>query len=117
MHVRCLRQAAVNAADLRRRIEAMKKDVRARTVPVAEPRGKTITLANFAMFAGPFAAPVIVPPQAAILGAGRIARRAVVDDGKIAAHRILPLSLTFDYRAAAGRRGRTFSQSRDRGPR
>jgi pyruvate dehydrogenase E2 component (dihydrolipoamide acetyltransferase) len=91
-----------DAADLRRGIEQMKKDVRARKVPVAELRGQTITLSNFGMFAGRFAALVIVPPQVAILGAGRIAERPVVADGKIAAHRILPLSLTFDHRAVTG---------------
>ena len=94
--------AARDAADLRRGIEAMKKDVRARTVPVAELRGQTITLSNFGMFAGHFAALVIVTPQVAILGAGRITQRAVVADGKLAAHRILPLSLTFDHRAVTG---------------
>jgi 2-oxoisovalerate dehydrogenase E2 component (dihydrolipoyl transacylase) len=91
-----------DAADLRRGVEAMKKDVRARTVPVAELRGQTITLSNFGMFAGRFAALVIVPPQVAILGAGRITERPVVADGKLAAHRILPLSLTFDHRAVTG---------------
>jgi pyruvate dehydrogenase E2 component (dihydrolipoamide acetyltransferase) len=91
-----------DATDLRRGIEAMKKDVRARTVPIAELRGQTITLSNFGMFAGRFAALVIVPPQVAILGAGRIAERPVVADGKLAAHRILPLSLTFDHRAVTG---------------
>jgi pyruvate dehydrogenase E2 component (dihydrolipoamide acetyltransferase) len=91
-----------DAADLRRGIEAMKQDVRARSVPVAELRGQTITLSNFGMFAGRFAALVIVPPQVAILGAGRIIDRPVVADGKLAAHRILPLSLTFDHRAVTG---------------
>ena len=91
-----------DAADLRRGIEAMKTDVRARKVPVAELRGQTITLSNFGMFAGRFAALVIVPPQVAILGAGRIAEWPVVVDGKLAAHRILPLSLTFDHRAVTG---------------
>src|SRR5438874_7204571 len=91
-----------DAADLRRGIEAMKKDVRARKVPVAELRGQTITLSNFGMFAGRFAALVIVPPQVAILGAGRITERPVVADGKLATHRILPLSLTFDHRAVTG---------------
>jgi len=91
-----------DAADLRRGIEAMKRDVRARSVPLAELRGQTITLSNFGMFGGRFAALVIVPPQVAILGAGRIAPRAVVADGRLVAHRLLPLSLTFDHRAVTG---------------
>ena len=94
--------AARDDTDLRRGIEAMKKDLRARTVPLAELRGQTITLSNFGMFAGHFAALVIVPPQVAILGAGRIAQRAVLAGGNVAAHRILPLSLTFDHRAVTG---------------
>ncbi len=91
-----------DTADLRRGIEAMKRDLRARTVPVAELRGQTITLSNFGMFAGHFAALVIVPPQVAILGAGRIAPRVVMAEGKPTAHRMLPLSLTFDHRAVTG---------------
>ncbi len=91
-----------DAADLRRGIEAMKRDVRARSVPLAELRGQTITLSNFGMFGGRFAELVIVPPQVAILGAGRITPRAVVADGKLVAHRLLPLSLTFDHRAVTG---------------
>ena len=94
--------ATRDAADLRRGIEAMKKDLRARSVPIAELRGQTITLSNFGMFAGRFAALVIVPPQVAILGAGRITKRVVFGDGKPAAHRMLPLSLTFDHRAVTG---------------
>src|SRR5262249_25267520 len=86
-----------DAADLRRGIEAMKRDVRARSVPLAELRGPTITLSHFGMFGGRFA-----HPQVAILGAGRIAKRAVVADGKLVAHRLLPLSLTFDHRAVTG---------------
>ena len=89
-------------ADLRRGIERMKADVRARTVPVAELRGQTITLSNFGMFGGLFANLVIVPPQVAILGAGRIAARPVAADGQLVAHRLLPLSLTFDHRAVTG---------------
>jgi pyruvate dehydrogenase E2 component (dihydrolipoamide acetyltransferase) len=91
-----------DAADLRRGIEAMKRDLRARSVPLAELRGQTITLSNFGMFGGRFAALVIVPPQVAILGAGRIAPQAVVVDGKLVAHRLLPLSLTFDHRCVTG---------------
>jgi 2-oxoisovalerate dehydrogenase E2 component (dihydrolipoyl transacylase) len=91
-----------DAADLRRGIEAMKQDVRARSVPLAELRGQTITLSNFGMFGGRFAELVIVPPQVAILGAGRIMPRAVVAGGQLVAPRLLPLSLTFDHRAVTG---------------
>lgn len=88
--------------DLRRGLERMKADVRARTVPMEELRGATITLSNFGMFGGQHAALVVLPPQVAILGAGRIHERIVPRGGKPVARRALPLSLTFDHRAVMG---------------
>jgi pyruvate dehydrogenase E2 component (dihydrolipoamide acetyltransferase) len=89
-------------ADLRRGLEAMKRDVLARTVPLEELRGATITLSNFGTLGGRHAALVVVPPQVAIVGAGRIAPRIVAVDGQPVARRLLPLSLTFDHRAVTG---------------
>lgn len=98
-----LRNAANRSdADLRAGLEAMKRDVAARTVPLAELRGQTITLSNFGMLGGLHAALAIVPPQVAILGAGRIHSAARVIKEEIRAARVLPLSLTFDHRAVTG---------------
>jgi pyruvate dehydrogenase E2 component (dihydrolipoamide acetyltransferase) len=91
-----------DAADLRRGLDAMKAAVKARRVPPADLRGQTITLSNFGMFGGRHAALVVLPPQVAILGAGRIHQEAVVADGRVVARRVLPLSLTFDHRAVMG---------------
>jgi pyruvate dehydrogenase E2 component (dihydrolipoamide acetyltransferase) len=88
--------------DLRQGLERMKTDVRARSIPAEELRGQTITLSNFGMFGGRHAALVVLPPQVAILGAGRIAERAVAHEGRAEARRVLPLSLTFDHRAVMG---------------
>lgn len=88
--------------DLRHGLEAMKADVKARTVPVEELRGATITLSNFGMFGGLHAALVVVPPQVAILGAGCIHDRVVPVAGAPAIRAALPLSLTFDHRAVMG---------------
>ncbi|MFQ5774065.1 MAG: dihydrolipoamide acetyltransferase family protein [Kiloniellaceae bacterium] len=91
-----------NPADLRRGLEAMKRDVRARSVPVEELRGQTITLSNFGMFGGRQAALVVLPPQVAIVGAGRIREAAVARGGKPVVRRALPISLTFDHRPVMG---------------
>ncbi len=88
--------------DLRRGLDALRADVKARTVPPGELRGQTITLSNFGMIAGRYGALVIVPPQVAILGAGRIAERVVATGGQAVVRRTLPLSLTFDHRAVTG---------------
>jgi 2-oxoisovalerate dehydrogenase E2 component (dihydrolipoyl transacylase) len=89
-------------ADLRGGLDRMRADIRARKVPPEELRGNTITLSNFGMIAGKYAAPVVVPPTVAILGAGRIHEQVVAVAGVPAVHRILPLSLTFDHRVVTG---------------
>lgn len=89
-------------ADLRRMLEDAKAAVRERSIARADLLGQTISLSNFGMFGGRFASLVVVPPQVAILGAGRAAPRAVPRDGGIAVRRMLPLSLTFDHRAVTG---------------
>jgi pyruvate dehydrogenase E2 component (dihydrolipoamide acetyltransferase) len=93
---------ARDPADLRRGLQAMKQDVLARTVPLEELRGATVTLSNFGTLGGRYAALVVVPPQVAIIGAGRIASRVAAVDGQPAVRRLLPLSLTFDHRAVTG---------------
>jgi pyruvate dehydrogenase E2 component (dihydrolipoamide acetyltransferase) len=95
--------AARDAGDLRRGLDAMKRDVAARHIPLEELRGATITLSNFGRFgAGYFAAMVIIPPQVAIVGAGRVAQRVVVHAGEPVMRRLMPLSLTFDHRVVTG---------------
>jgi len=91
------------AGALAEQLEELVKKARERTLSPEMLRGATITLSNFGAIGGRYASPMVVPPQVAILGAGRIEKRPVVTkDGQLAAHRVLPLSLTFDHRAATG---------------
>ncbi|RZT39542.1 dihydrolipoamide acetyltransferase family protein [Cupriavidus agavae] len=91
-----------DAADLRGGLDRMRGDVLARTIAPEEMRGNTITLSNFGMIAGRYAAPIVVPPTVAILGAGRIRDEVVAAGGVPAVHRVMPLSLTFDHRVVTG---------------
>jgi 2-oxoisovalerate dehydrogenase E2 component (dihydrolipoyl transacylase) len=91
-----------DAKDLRAGLDRMRADAAARSIPPEELRGATITLSNFGMIGGRFANLVVVPPQVAIVGAGRIAPRVVAHEGVPAVRRILPLSLTFDHRVVTG---------------
>lgn len=88
--------------DLRTGLDKLRGDVEARTIPPEELQGQTISLSNFGMIAGLHAALVIVPPQVAILGAGRIVKRVMMSDDNVTEHRFLPLSLTFDHRVVTG---------------
>jgi pyruvate dehydrogenase E2 component (dihydrolipoamide acetyltransferase) len=88
--------------DLRAGLDRMRRDAAARSIPPDELRGATITLSNFGMIGGRFANLVVVPPQVAIIGAGRIAQRVTVHDGQPAVRAALPLSVTFDHRVVTG---------------
>ncbi|MPY71280.1 MAG: 2-oxo acid dehydrogenase subunit E2 [Alphaproteobacteria bacterium] len=90
-------------ADLRQGVDALKRDATSRRIPPEELRGATITLSNFgAVGVGRFAGLVVIPPQVAIVGAGRIAARVTLRDGRAVERRTLPLSLTFDHRVVNG---------------
>jgi pyruvate dehydrogenase E2 component (dihydrolipoamide acetyltransferase) len=83
-------------------LRALVAAARARRLDPQALRGATISLSNFGPLGGLFAALVVVPPQVAILGAGRIVARAVPTPGGIVARKMLPLSLSFDHRAVTG---------------
>ena len=91
-----------DSADLRTGLNRMRADAAARSIPPEELRGATITLSNFGMIGGRFASLVVVPPQVAIIGAGRAERRVIVNNDQQVIHRMLPLSLTFDHRSVTG---------------
>ncbi len=91
-----------DAADLRRGLDRMRADAAARRMPPEELRGNTITLSNFGMIGGKYAAPIVMPPTVAILGAGRVHAQVLAVDGAPTVHRVLPLSLTFDHRVVTG---------------
>src|SRR5260370_26311667 len=66
-----------DARDLRAGLDRLRTDAAARSIPPEELRGATITLSNFGMIGGRFASLVVVPPQVAIVGAGRISEMVV----------------------------------------
>jgi pyruvate dehydrogenase E2 component (dihydrolipoamide acetyltransferase) len=94
--------ARAQPAEWRRQIDAIKKGVGERSLPPDRLRGATFTLSNFGTIAGRHAALIVMPPQVAILGAGRIVDRPARSERGLTMHRTLPLSLTFDHRAVTG---------------
>ncbi len=103
LFVPVIKHAETKSADeLRKIIDTYKETVRARTISQTDMQGATITLSNFGMIAGRHATPIIVPPAIAILGVGRSREVPVVRNGQVVAGKILPLSLSFDHRAATG---------------
>jgi pyruvate dehydrogenase E2 component (dihydrolipoamide acetyltransferase) len=68
----------------------------------AEMQDGTFTITNLGAYRVDGFTPIINPPEAAILGVGRIAEKAVVVDGKIEARTMCTLSLSFDHRVVDG---------------
>ena len=52
--------------------------------------------------------PVIIPPQVAIIGFGRVAESPVVVDGDIVVRPMMYVALTYDHRLVDGREAVTF---------
>ncbi|TCV95804.1 pyruvate dehydrogenase E2 component (dihydrolipoamide acetyltransferase) [Luteibacter rhizovicinus] len=103
LFVPALRNADVlDGAGVRAAIKRLRSQVEDRSIPASELSGYTISLSNFGMFAGRYATPVVVPPTVAIVGAGKLSHDVVAVMGGIEVHRRMPLSLTFDHRAATG---------------
>ena len=103
LFVPVLRDAgAREPAELRAEIDRLRAGTADRSLSPAELDGATITLSNFGMLAGRYGTPVVVPPQVAILGAGRAREEPVARDGAVVVRRRIPLSLTFDHRACTG---------------
>ena len=103
LFVPALRNAdALDAHGLRTALDQLMRQVRERSIPPSELTGYTISLSNFGVFAGRYATPIVVPPTVAIVAAGKLRYEAVPVIGGIEAHRVIPLSLTFDHRACTG---------------
>ncbi|HEX5307036.1 MAG TPA: dihydrolipoamide acetyltransferase family protein [Dyella sp.] len=103
LFVPALRNAdMLDAHGVRAAIKRLRTQVEDRSIPSSELSGYTISLSNFGMFAGRYATPVVVPPTVAIIGAGKLSHDVVAVMGGIEVHKRMPISLTFDHRAATG---------------
>ena len=103
LFVPALRNADVlDPAGVRVALNRIREQVQNRSIPAEELKGYTISLSNFGVFAGRYATPIVVPPCVAIVAAGKLRHDVVAVMGAIQTHRVIPLSLTFDHRAATG---------------
>lgn len=87
---------------LKKTLATLIEQVKTKKISPQKLLGATISLSNFGTLSGRYATPIVVPPQVAILGVGKVRKEVVVSDEKIEIARILPISLSFDHRAASG---------------
>ncbi|HEV2281419.1 MAG TPA: dihydrolipoamide acetyltransferase family protein [bacterium] len=85
---------------------------RARTFRLApeEMDGGTFTVTNLGMYDVDAFTPILNPPEAAILGAGRVHRRPVAVGDRAEVRPVMVLSLTFDHRVVDGAPAAQFLQ-------
>ena len=67
-----------------------------------EVSGGTFTITNLGMYGVEFFTPIINPPEAAILGMGKIMEKPVVVNGKAEVKQVIMLSLSYDHRIVDG---------------
>jgi len=67
-----------------------------------ELSGSTFTITNLGGYGVEAFTPIVNPPESAILGIGRIAKRPAVVDGQIVPRDLMYLSLAFDHRVVDG---------------
>lgn len=81
---------------------------RERKVTPEEISGSTFTITNTGMYGSDFSAPIINPPEAAILGVGGMKDKPAVVDGQIVVRPLMFLSLSIDHRVLDGADGWQF---------
>jgi len=74
-------------------------------------QGGCFTITNLGAFGIDAFTPIINPPECAILGAGRIERRPVMDGDRVVGRELVTLSLTFDHRIVDGAPAARFLQT------
>jgi pyruvate dehydrogenase E2 component (dihydrolipoamide acetyltransferase) len=84
---------------------------RFRTSEMSDP---TITVTNLGERGVETAFPVIIPPQVAIVGFGRVLDQPVAIDGELAVHPVVHATLAGDHRVTDGHRGGLFLDALDR---
>jgi pyruvate dehydrogenase E2 component (dihydrolipoamide acetyltransferase) len=90
--------------------EIARLEDQARTGELAPPQlsGATFTLSNPGSLGVGSGAPVIVPPQAAALAAGRVRQVPAVRDGAIVPRQSMPITLACDHRILYGSQAASF---------
>jgi len=89
-------------SEIQEQINLRREESSTRTLQLDVLRGGTFTVSNYGSIGGTYGRPMILPPQVAILGLGRIHQAPIAKGGELAVGTILPLSFVFDHRVCDG---------------
>jgi len=96
--------------DISRSAKTLAERARSGSLTTREMSGGTFTVSNLGMYDVDLFAPVINPPETAILGVGRIVPKLVVLGENMAIRHMMTLTLVFDHRVIDGVRAAKFLQ-------
>lgn len=105
---------ALSLTELMARLTELAVRARAANLRSSELGSGTITVSNLGELGVDVAFPVILPPQVAMVGFGRIRTRPWVVDGQVVARPVVTASLAADHRVTDGHRGGKFLAAIDR---
>ena len=101
--VAVIRNAATRSLpDIAGDLQRLATAARDGSIDAADMRGSTFTVSNFGAFGVDGGTAILNPPEAAILGVGRIATRPWVVDDAVVPRSVVELSLVFDHRVVDG---------------
>lgn len=84
--------------EIAKKIKELAEKAKKERLSTEESTGGTFTISNLGMFGIDFFAPIINPPESAILGVGRVVRKPVILNGEIKVRSMMTLTLVFDHR-------------------
>ncbi|MCK9894349.1 dihydrolipoamide acetyltransferase family protein [Frankia sp. AgB32] len=90
---------------LARALAALTADARADRLDPARLRGATITITNVGALGVDIGAPILNPPEAAILALGSVRPMPWIHEGQVTARTVAQLALSFDHRIVDGQLG------------
>lgn len=77
-------------------------------IAASDLSGGSFTISNGGVYGSLLSTPILLPPQAGILGMHKIEKRPVVLDDKIVIRQMMYLALTYDHRIVDGKEAITF---------
>jgi pyruvate dehydrogenase E2 component (dihydrolipoamide acetyltransferase) len=91
-----------NIIELSVELTKLSEKARSRKVGLQDLEGGTFTVTNLGGIGGTNFAPIINPPEVAILGISRARMQPIFNDGEFEPRLIMPLSLSYDHRLIDG---------------
>lgn len=100
-----------NLAEISGETRRLKQGALDGILTVDDVTGSTFTVTDLGVYGVDFFVPIINPPEAAILGVGRITEKPIVVKGKVAIRSMMMLCLAFDHRVVDGAPAARFLQA------